>query len=179
MILIWEAEAPFIDNNEVMQKFWGQGFTKTKALNGVDNIGAYFSAYLADMPLDELSELSVSDQFEVRTHCSIEQKEFSDEKGTLKRKQFVKGARLYLYPTGMKLFRTSRGIRKPWKYEIPTKQYESIVKTYSEGKEKSQLGTLTFSCNSSIVAEDGRLINSINRLYFNTKSALNAERPKK
>lgn len=54
---IWQTDAPFIDNNEVMEKLWGHGFTKTKAVKDTDNAGAYFTAYLADIPLDEVEKL--------------------------------------------------------------------------------------------------------------------------
>ena len=54
VMLIFPEKAPFIDNNSVISRLWEQGFTKTKAVHGVDNIGAYFSAYLADMPLEDV-----------------------------------------------------------------------------------------------------------------------------
>ena len=40
-----------------MAPLWGHGFTKTKAMQDCDNVGAYFSAYLGDMPLDEIMAL--------------------------------------------------------------------------------------------------------------------------
>ena len=42
----------FIDNDSVISELWGHGFTKTKRLSGVDNVGAYLSAYLTDL-IDE------------------------------------------------------------------------------------------------------------------------------
>jgi len=63
--------------NEEIAKLWGYGFTKTKRIESVDNIGAYLSAYLTNL-----------------------------EDGG-------KGARLYLYPSGVNIYRTSRGIKKP------------------------------------------------------------------
>lgn len=63
--------------NEEIAELWGHGFTKTERLTGVDNIGAYLSAYLTNL-----------------------------EDG-------CKGARLYLYPSGVNIYRTSRGIKKP------------------------------------------------------------------
>ena len=39
----------FIDNDSVVSKLWGHGFTKTKRLKGVDNVGAYLSSYLTDV----------------------------------------------------------------------------------------------------------------------------------
>lgn len=41
----------FIDNS-VIADIWGQGFCKTQRLDGVDNVGAYLSAYLTNI-IDE------------------------------------------------------------------------------------------------------------------------------
>ena len=72
----------YIPNDEVVERLWGQGFTKVRRVDEVDNVGAYVSAYLTDI-IDE----------ETGKKC--------------------KGARLYLYPSGMNLYRCSRGIKKP------------------------------------------------------------------
>lgn len=63
--------------NEKIAEIWGNGFTKTKRIESVDNIGAYLSAYLTNL-----------------------------EDGR-------KAERLYLYPSGVNIYRTSRGIKKP------------------------------------------------------------------
>lgn len=39
----------FIDNDSVVARLWGHGFTKTQRLTGVDNVGAYLSAYLTNL----------------------------------------------------------------------------------------------------------------------------------
>lgn len=39
----------YIDNNSVLCKLWGHGFTYTERLKGVDNVGAYLSSYLTDL----------------------------------------------------------------------------------------------------------------------------------
>ena len=70
------VEYLYIPNNEIAE-LWGYGFTKTKRIENVDNVGAYLSAYLTNL-----------------------------EDGG-------KGARLYLYPPGVNIYRTSRGIKKP------------------------------------------------------------------
>ena len=44
-----DKDVLFIDNNSVISKLWGHGFTKTKRLRGVDNVGAYLSSYLTDV----------------------------------------------------------------------------------------------------------------------------------
>lgn len=70
---------------------WKQGFTKTKKLRDSDNVAAYLMAYLTDMPKDEILPSKT------------------------KSKAIIKGARLYFYPTGVHIYRSSRGIMHPSK----------------------------------------------------------------
>ncbi|MCW1059250.1 MULTISPECIES: rolling circle replication-associated protein [Streptococcus] len=72
--------------NEDMAKLWSKGFTKTKRLRRADKVGNYLIAYLSNLQI-------------------------GDENST--NKAIVKGARLYMYPKGIRIFRTSRGIEKP------------------------------------------------------------------
>ena len=89
----------FIDNDSVISKLWGHGFTKTKRLRGVDNVGAYLSSYLTDV--------------------------FS-EKGK------KKGARLYLYPAGVNIYRCSRNCKRPVEGEVVYNKLHGLssFKTY-------------------------------------------------
>lgn len=86
--------------NDVVATMWGKGFTKTKRLRRADKVGNYLIAYL--------SNLQVGDKD-------------SQSKAT------VKGARLYMYPKGIRIYRTSRGIEKP--LEITTTKGE-LMETY-------------------------------------------------
>lgn len=106
----------FIENSE-LAAMWGQGFVKVNSIKGVDNIGAYLTAYLADIPVEDLAKSGVKGTF------AIEEKTQKD--GT--KKKFVKGARLSLYPSGMNYFARSRGIIRP----------ETVEMTYSKAKEKT------------------------------------------
>lgn len=160
---IWEHKAPFIPNNEVMEKLWGHGFTKTKALNNVDNIGAYFSAYLADIPVEE-ALLLPEEEYSQMSKNEVLLKSFEDESGNTKEKKFIKGGRLYLYPTGMKIIRHSRGIKYP-----ETKLMLHDEWQVTKAKRKSLLGVQTFSSSSLLYDDDGNLLNAINREYYNTK----------
>ena len=45
IIFIYPCKAPFIDNNSVLYPMWSHGYTKVKAVHGVDNLGAYFKHY--------------------------------------------------------------------------------------------------------------------------------------
>lgn len=83
IILIFPDKAPFIANDE-LAKIWGFGFTKIRKLDDLDNIGAYLTAYLQNLPAPE-------------------------KQG----KKYLKGARMALYPAGMNLYRASRGVQRP------------------------------------------------------------------
>lgn len=108
LLLLFDKVPGFIDNT-LIEKLWGNGFTKTKDIDSnIDNLGAYLSAYLSDFELEELPTLNdKSIQTEILNH----------HKGikSISDKRFLKGARLYLYPPHFNLYRVSRGIKKPLK----------------------------------------------------------------
>ena len=88
-----------IPNND-LAKMWGKGFTKTKRLKSADKVGNYLIAYLSNLQIgDEGSQ----------------------------NKAIIKSARLYMYPKGTRIYRTSRGIEKP--LEITTTKGE-LMETY-------------------------------------------------
>lgn len=162
---IWDGPAPFIDNNAVMEKLWSHGFTKTKAVKDTDNMGAYFSAYLADMELDEVQNLSDKEKISaLQDGCDVIEKEYTDDSGKRVKKRFLKGARLALYPPGMNLYRRSRGIKDP----------EVEKMTYGEAKRKVRLATLTFQRVYEISDTDkdtktAKTLNFVTKEYYNTK----------
>lgn len=153
---IWDSKAPFIPNDEI-QRLWRQGFTSTKAVKNCDNIGAYFSAYLADVEYNDGDNVEFGDK--------VVDKSFTDEHGNLQTKKFIKGGRLHYYPTGFNIFRHSRGIKEP------TTEYLSEP----EIKEKVSSAKLTFSNAYEIfdvVSDDDSrfsLKNTILKQYYNTK----------
>lgn len=156
---IWSSKAPFIPNDAVMSKLWGQGFPKTKAVTDCDNAGAYFTAYLADMPLDEVQQLSISEQHQSMSGNEVLEKEFQDDDGNVKKKKFVKGGRLFLYPSGMNIVRKTKGIKLP----VVERMY------YSEAQKKVSAATETFSRSYEIVDEAGETLNYIHKSYYNSK----------
>lgn len=95
----------YIHNDEICS-LWGHGFTKTKGLEGVDNIGAYLSAYLGDV---EMTGDTIRDMY-INGYRQIEVKEVEVEGLT---KKYIKGGRLHYYPPGMNIYRKSRGIKFP------------------------------------------------------------------
>lgn len=109
LILIFDREAPYIPNT-MMAEIWKQGFTKTKKLTDIDNIGAYLTAYLGDMECTpgNLDLLGITEN-----DCRIKLVDSIDGVKLKQSKKFIKGGRLYLYPPKFNLYRISKGIKPP------------------------------------------------------------------
>ena len=131
LLYIWQdMKAPYIPNEE-FRRIWSHGFVKIKKLDNVDNVGAYLTAYLGDM---EINEMDVSQA--VGKQCKIVE---VDENGEKVKKAIVKGARLDLYPANFNMLRYSRGCKKPIEEMLyqdeaykkvlgATKTFESAIK---------------------------------------------------
>lgn len=111
-----ELDEVYIPNTDIA-RLWGYGFVKVKSLNRVDNVGAYLTAYLADLELDDES-LNVA----LREQREILIKEVDGQN-----KAFIKGGRLHMYPSGMNLYRKSRGIKMPARNEMVYCEVKKIV----------------------------------------------------
>lgn len=109
-----ELEKAFIPNAE-LARLWGHGFVKIESIKNVDNVGAYLSAYLADLELDS-DTASVA----VLENRNVIEKEVNGET-----KRFIKGGRLHMYPPKFRIFRKSKGILEP---ERKTMWYENAKK---------------------------------------------------
>lgn len=153
VIFIWDQDAPFIDNNTVLWPMWGHGFTKIKSVDNVDNIGAYFSAYLADLDITDMSYEELSRYAE--PGMQIEEKWVEDERT---KKKILKGGRLCLYPSNMNIVRHSQDI----KYPVTEKCTPSVAQ-----KKKTSAGTETFSRTYELVDDNGMVINVIRKTYYN------------
>ena len=160
---IWPEKAPFIPNNTVLEPMWGHGFTKIKAVDDCDNIGAYFSAYLGDIPLDDVKELPEEEKQKVLACSELVEKSFTNAQELTKTKQFLKGGRLALYPAGMNIVRKTKGIKEP---SVEKMQYGAVKKKMSSAK-------LTFSRTYEIVADDGSVSNTLSKYYYNSKPKKN------
>lgn len=97
-LFIFSDKTPFIPNNE-LANLWGHGFTKTKSLKNIDNIGVYLTSYLGDMELSDCVENGLYTK-----DCVMSK--------SIDNKHYVKGARLSLYPIGMRICRCSRNCKK-------------------------------------------------------------------
>lgn len=152
LLLIFQTKAPFIPNKE-LATIWGHGFVKIRALKNVDNIGAYLSAYLGDMELDEAMTMP-------NAKCEgFKIVESTDNHGNRQSKAVIKGARLKLFPKGFRLFRKSRGIKPP------------VIKecTYAEAMQEIENPVLTYEKTVKITGNDGTVYNIINYRHYNKK----------
>lgn len=138
LLLGFPTDAPFIPN-DTLANIWGHGFVMVKKLDNVDNVGAYLTAYLADIPLDEVTPEEVG-----RT-CSVKEIDTLDEDGKPVKKRVLKGARLSMYPAGMHIFRWSRNCKKPSVKLCTAKTAERIVEgqtlTYESTKRITDTAT--------------------------------------
>lgn len=132
LLYIWQDQkAPYISNQD-FRELWGHGFVRIKKLDNVDNVGAYLTAYLGDMEIDEMDVSKA-----VGKQCKVVETE--DENGQKVKKAIVKGARLDLYPVNFNMLRCSRGVKRPVaemmsqeeankKVSAATKTFESAIK---------------------------------------------------
>lgn len=117
MLLRFNAlSSVFVPSHELAE-LWGHGFIKIERIQNVDNIGAYLSAYLADVEL-------TSDNI---YNAVTEDREIVEKEVDGVRKQFVKGGRLHMYPSGMNLYRKSKGITFPERKKMTYKNAKKIV----------------------------------------------------
>ena len=157
-----DLEKIFIPNKEI-NEMWGNGFVRVNAIkSNVDNLGAYLSAYLGDVPVDfedqeNLEVLMRSGVIKVGQAINIKEVEIEGKK-----KKFIKGGRLHLYPTGMNIFRSSRGIKQP------TKTYMR----YDEAKKIVGASTPNYSTKINIIDDFGKSINSITYEQYNAKRSV-------
>lgn len=146
---LYPSKAPFLPNDTI-RELWQQGFVTVKKLESVDNVGAYLTAYLCDVPIEEYEG--------TYTDRDIKTAEITQEDGTKTTKKLVKGARLNLYPAGMNFYRTSRNIKRPEVEWTSTKK----------AKEKVKAATLTYSSAVRLVSDDGLFTNDIKYEYYNS-----------
>lgn len=167
LLLDFGTKAPYIHNDTIWKLWSPKGFandrdyTKTKDLDDIDNVGAYLTAYLGDMELTEenLHSLAQTSPEMAKNVLkgNVEIKEVIDNMDCIK--QYIKGARLYMYPPKFNIYRCSRGIKKP------TEQYMHIEVA------KKKIGRLKPTYTTSIHLEDldNHYNNTYHYEYYNIK----------
>lgn len=142
-----ELDKVFVPNDK-MADLWGNGFVSIQSLAGVDNIGAYLSAYLSDI---EVPEDNVKN---LEGHADLIEKEVNGQK-----KKFLKGARLVFYPTGVNIYRKSKGI------EIPVKEKMS----YKTAQKKLGAATPNFKYGVELIDNEKDFRNTLIKEQYNLK----------
>lgn len=144
----------YIPNKEVAE-LWGQGFVTVKAIRkDVDNIGAYLSAYLGDV---ELTDENVIEAYKHDKKLQIKSVEVDG-----KEKKFIKGGRLHFYPTGMRIYRKSKGIKEP---PVEWLQFDEVRKIVGNG-------TPNYSKTIDIIGDEEKILNTITYHQYNLKRKL-------
>lgn len=153
VVMIFDSKAPYIPNS-LMSDIWDNGFVTVKKLDDVDNVGAYLTAYLGDMELEEFIQQGNS----ISNIKNLKEVNFKGEDGQALTKKIVKGARLNMYPPKFHLFRCSRGIKKPDINYVNCKDAEKKVSA----------DILTFERTITLVDDITDYNNTINYRYYNS-----------
>lgn len=165
--------APFIPHNDFWKLWSPEGFknnrdfVKIKKLDNVDNVGAYLTAYLGDIPIEVDKNNNVSMNFNEEDMKEFMHQYYNskldiktvevDIDGEKVEKKFLKGARLCLYPAKFNIYRTSRGIKRPSKQDI----------YYFEVEKKVNAATLTFEKTIELNDTESTFNSLINYKYYN------------
>lgn len=115
-LFIYPHRRPYIANDEVA-RMWAQGFTKTQKLPH-SNMGTYLTAYLSDACLEDLTPEDVQH--------GARQKEIKEREVEGKKKKFVKGARLYFYPSDCNIVRHSQNVIYPETWDVTVFEMERL-----------------------------------------------------
>lgn len=154
IIYIFSKKAPFISNDDLL-KIWGHGFVKiTNVDNNVNNVGAYLTAYLTDMSFDEIEDIRILDGVKENDFKTVET---TDENGNKVSKAYIKGLRLKHYPKGMKIYRCSKGVKKPVAYNC----------TYEEAMETVGNAELVYERSIAVIDESDTEVNKIHYQHYN------------
>lgn len=157
IIFIFKKNPPFIPKAD-LEKIWGFGFVNIKAIDeNCDNVGAYLSAYVSNLALDDVKDISILEKAKLTDFKEVEA---TDENGNKTSKAVIKGLRLRLYPKGVRIFRHSKGIKLPSTYECSYGEAMEIVKDSKKTYEKSI---------EIIDDETGETVNKIKYEHYNKK----------
>lgn len=152
LLYIWDTKAPYISNNDELERIWGHGWTKIKKLDNVDNVGAYLTAYLGDMEIEDCLSRNMDISGMQGKKCEVQ-----EDDGSKNTKYYIKGARLCYYPANFNMVRCSRGVKRPTEEMISqfeaekkvlgsTKTYEKTVKLVdSENDFESIINTVQYN----------------------------------
>jgi len=146
IIMIFDHKAPIIPI-DVLKKKWKHGDVTIKSIYNPYGLSLYLTTCVGDVPLDEYT--GPVDKKKIKTVLVD---------GQLK--QFVKGTRIHLYPTGFNNFRYSAGLKRPVKEHM----------TYGEAKKRLEGSTSVFSQSLKITNDDYNFTGYVKKeTYINEK----------
>ena len=157
ILLIFRDHKKIYIPNKRIAELWGHGFVSVKAIKkDIDNLGAYLSAYLGDVEInnDNIRELLYEGVVKPGQALNIKEVEVEGVK-----KKFIKGGRLHYYPPKMNIYRCSRGIKKPAVSHI----------TYEKAKKIVGADTPTYATRTVILDDNDEHLNSIIYEQYNLK----------
>jgi hypothetical protein len=115
-----DVKNAYIANTELAE-IWGHGFVNVRSIKSVDNIGAYLTAYLTDLAIDYGSSADIEKAMITHGDKAVYKTVDGNEKA------IIKGERIHLYPSGIKIYRTSRGIKMPERKRMRYEKAKKIV----------------------------------------------------
>jgi hypothetical protein len=170
-----DRDSVFLDPKD-LKKLWGNSkiHPDCRRLEGVDNVGAYLTAYLCNVPFTVEKAIQIQSDYDNRfltidnpdetmqtlklydaEPLEIIEREVTVN-GKKERKWFIKNGRLNMYPSGMNLYRKSKGIIKP----------ETVKMRYCDVKEI--VGSTTPDYSKTIyIDKDDRPLNTVTYEHYN------------
>lgn len=91
--------------------YGGHGITDTRKVYDTEGLALYFKVYLSDVEYEDETGEEDTPKFGI-----------VEKKVDGKNKKFIKGERLKHYPTGMPLYSSSRGMKKPEVEKLSNKE---------------------------------------------------------
>ncbi len=150
-VFIFPDKAPYMAN-ETVAHAWNKGFVTVKSLDSVDNVGAYLTAYLGDIELDDMQGMEI-----LESAKGIKEITYKDSNGDIQTKRYIKGARLSMYPPKFNIYRKSKGIKNP----------EVSVVLYKDAKKKVCCAEQTFQ-KTVALDDDKGYHNVLQYEYYNS-----------
>jgi hypothetical protein len=149
----------WVDKWEI-KRIWGRerGNAHIERLKS-DDVGAYYVAYFTHLMQEESpkhAENFNSEMAQLEDENIIHDPDAGEKRMKMLTKTQIKGERLKYYPKDAKLFRCSRGIKRP----------ETSETVYEDANERN-LGKRSYVTTREVLDEDGKQINIIQKEYFN------------
>lgn len=140
--------------HEDVSRCWEHGsIIDVQRLRNCDNVGAYLSAYLTDLPAEDGQP--VTDPLQLREVGSAP-------------KRVIKGGRLHLYPRGMRIYRASQNLTQPEIKKI--RPYSAEYWALLQGSNITFKSTLELTETNQDNSSD-YLFNKIHQMQLNVKGA--------